>query len=88
MASIRISRILAALFLLLGVLFLPFWLTLVLGVGMMIYFSFFVEAMALFLISDFLFGVPTTKFFGITYFSFLTAALLFAIIEFVKTRLR
>jgi len=81
-------RILANIILLISVLFWPFWLSLLLGLGAMIYFPIFGEAVLLFFISDLLYGTQEMKFFGITYISLIVSTLVLLIIEYFKKKLR
>ena len=83
-----ILRILAVFLLLFSILFMPFWVSAVLALAGMFYFSIFWEAVVLFLLSDLLFGVKETKFFGIVFVSFILAAVTLLIIEAVKKKLK
>lgn len=81
-------RILAAIILLLSVLFLPFWVSVILALAGMAYFPFFLEAVILFLLSDLLYGASEAKFFNITFVSFILALVCFIILELFKKKLR
>ncbi|MDE2399794.1 MAG: hypothetical protein KGL67_02175 [Patescibacteria group bacterium] len=83
-----ILRILAVIILFLSVLSMPFWLTFILALAGMLYFSYFVEAVALFLLSDLIYGVPEAKFFNMVFISFIIAIVMLLIIESVKKKLR
>lgn len=83
-----ILRILASVLLLFSILSLPLWVSAILALAAMIYFSFFIEAVALFLISDLLYGVPRPIFFNIIFVSFIAALIFFVIIELLKKKLR
>jgi len=54
----------------------------------MAYFSFFIEAGLLFLLSDLLYAVKEIKFFNITFVSFLFSIIFLLVIEFLKKKLR
>jgi len=81
-------RILASIVLLLSVLFLPFWVSVILALASMAYFSFFLEAVFLFLLSDLLYGVKEPKLFNMIFVSFSIALVCFIILELLKKRLR
>ncbi|OGI60840.1 hypothetical protein A2814_03450 [Candidatus Nomurabacteria bacterium RIFCSPHIGHO2_01_FULL_38_19] len=81
-------RILASVILLISVLFFPFWLSVILALAATVYFSYFLEAVALFLLSDLLYGVKETKFFDTVFVSFIVASILLVIIELVKKKLK
>jgi len=83
-----VLRILASLILLLSILFMPFWLSLFLAFGMMLYFPVFWESIILFLISDLLYGTGEARFFGFTFISFFISILLLLTIEFMKKKLK
>jgi len=83
-----IQRILASLILLFSILYMPFWLSVILALAGMAYFSFFWEATVLFLLSDLLYGVSEARFFNIFFISFLTSLLVLILIEMVKRKLR
>ncbi len=81
-------RILASVILLFSILFMPFWVSAVLGLAGMIYFSFFLEAIFLFFLSDLLYGTPELKFFNVIFVSFTTALICFIILELLKKQIR
>ena len=83
-----ILRIFASLIILLSILYMPFWLSIVLALIAMIYFSFFWESVVLFFISDLLYGVGETKFFGIFFVSSIISFLVFILIEIIKKKIR
>ena len=83
-----ILRILASVVLLLSVLFMPFWVSVVLAFASMAYFSFFLEAVFLFLLSDLLYGAPEPRFFNSTFVSFFATLICFIILELLKKKLR
>lgn len=83
-----ILRIFAFLALLLSVLYLPFWVSIILAFLGMAYFSFFLEAVFLFFLSDLLFGAREPKFFNIMGISFLLALGCFILLELLKKKLR
>lgn len=81
-------RILAFILLLFSVLFLPFWVSVILALGAMVYFPVFWEATALFLLSDLLYGASEAKFFGMVFVSFFASIAVLIAIETLKKRLR
>ena len=81
-------RIFAAIILLVSVLFFPFWISVILGLIFIAYFSFFAEAIFIFLISDLLFGANEPKFFYFNGISFLIAIVVFTVAETIKKKLR
>ena len=83
-----ILRILAAFILLFSILFLPFWMSVVLALAGMAYFSFFLEAVFLFFLSDLLYGAPEPKLFNMVFVSFFSAFVCFIILELLKRKLR
>lgn len=80
-------RILAVLALLFSVLFMPFWVSVVLALAGMAYFSFFLEAVFLFLLLDFLYGTKEAELFS-SFFSFIIILICFIIFELFKKKLR
>ena len=83
-----ILRIFASILLLFSILFLPFWVSIILAILGMLYFSLFYEAVALFLLSDLLYGTPEVKLFNIFFFSFILSIILLLVIEFLKKKLK
>lgn len=81
-------RISASIILLFSILYLPFWLSAILALLGMAYFSFFFEAVILFFLIDLLYGAPEAKFSGSVFVALLAALAAFIIIEFLKSRLR
>lgn len=81
-------RIFAIIVLLVSILFFPFWVSAILGIALMSYFSYFVEAIFIFLISDLIFGTSEPKFFYFQGVSFLSALIIFILIEIIKNKLR
>jgi len=81
-------RIFASILLLLSILFLPFWVSVILALAGMMYFSLFFEAVFFFLLSDVLFGVPEAKFFGLTYVSLILGVIVLLITEILKRKLK
>jgi len=81
-------RILASIILLFSILFLPFWLSVILALAGMIYFSFFFEAVFIFFISDLLYGAKESRFFGIVFVSLIISLLLLILAEFFKKKLK
>ncbi|OGI76048.1 hypothetical protein A3C67_00485 [Candidatus Nomurabacteria bacterium RIFCSPHIGHO2_02_FULL_42_19] len=83
-----VLRIFASFVLLISVLFMPFWVSMLLAAGLMLYFPVFWETVLLFLLSDLLFGVAEARFFGITYVSFIAALLFLIGLEIIKKKLK
>lgn len=83
-----ILRILASVILLLSILFMPLWVSVILALLGMVYFSFFIEAVLLFLLSDLLYGAPEPKLFNIIFASSVLAFIYFVILELLKNKLR
>lgn len=81
-------RISALVILALSILFMPFWVSIILAFGGMIYFDIFWEAMVLFLLSDVLYGVREAKFYDMIFISFIVSAIVLVIIEVLKKRLK
>jgi len=81
-------RISASIVLLISVLFLPFWVSVILGLVFVGYFKLFIEAVFLFLLSDLLYGAKEAKFFEVTFVSFIIAVICFILIESLKKKLR
>ena len=83
-----VPRILASIILLLSILFLPFYISVILAVVGIVYFSFFLEAVVLFFISDLLYGAKESNLFYITLISLFISILLIILLEFLKRKLR
>jgi len=83
-------RILAFFLLLFSILYLPFWISIIIALALMVYFNIFWEAVLLFFLSDLLYGTSEGKNFLTLYMSFIVSAILLIIIEIIKkkTRLR
>jgi hypothetical protein len=81
-------RILSTLFLILSVLFLPFWLQALFFVLAAFYFSIYWEGVVVFLISDLIFAQNTPKLFGILYGALILSLLFLLAIEILKKKLR
>ena len=81
-------RILAILALLFSVLFLPFIVSLVLGMVLALRFRYFVELPIVFLLADTIYAVPEARFLGVTLISFFLGAGIVGIIELLRTRIR
>ncbi len=67
---------------------MPFWLSLILGLAGMAYFSFFWESVVLFLLSDLLYGTQEIKFYNIYFVSFIISAIVLILIELLKKKIR
>ncbi|KKP24654.1 MAG: hypothetical protein UR25_C0002G0098 [Candidatus Nomurabacteria bacterium GW2011_GWE1_32_28] len=83
-----ILRIFFSLLLLISILFWPFWVSLILGLMAIIYFSFFLEAIILFFLSDLLFGVKEARFFNIYIISLIFSFLILIVVESLKKKIR
>jgi glucan phosphoethanolaminetransferase (alkaline phosphatase superfamily) len=82
-----VLRILASIVLLFSVLFMPFWLSVILGLGAMVYFNYFFEAVILFGLSDALYGVREARFHGIVFVSFIASIIFLILLEALKKKL-
>jgi hypothetical protein len=83
-----IFRILASVLLLFSILFMPFWVSVILALAGMIYFSIFWEATTILLLSDLLYGAREAKFFGAVFVSFIISAIVLIVIEIIKKKLK
>jgi len=83
-----IFRICLSILLLFSILFLPFWVSIILAISGIIYFSMFFEAVILFFISDLIYGTMEIKFFNIFFFSFILSLVFLLIMEFIKRKLK
>ena len=81
-------RIIFSTILLISILFMPFWLSLILGLAGMILFPMFWEAIALFLLSDFLFGVKEARFFNMFFIASITSLIILFALEALKKKLK
>ncbi len=81
------SRVIFSFILLLSILFLPFWLSVLLGLIGMFYFSFFIEAIVIFFLSDLLHGIQESRFLDITFLSLLISMLSMISMELIKDKL-
>lgn len=81
-------RILASILLLFSILFLPFWVSAILAFAGIIYFNVFGEAVIFLLLSDLLYGVRETKFYGAVFISFAAALISLLVIELAKRKFR
>ena len=83
-----VARIFIVILLFIAILFLPFWLSFIIAAGAMFFFSFFAEAVLLFLLSDLLFGIPEERYAGIVFLSFILSLILLIVIESAKRKMR
>jgi hypothetical protein len=81
-------RILASILLLFSILFMPFWVSVILALASMVYFSIFWEATILLLLSDLLYGAKEAKFSNIIFISFIVSILVLVLLEFLKKKLK
>ncbi len=81
-------RIIASIILLFSVLTLPWWCSAILAIGLIVYYSYYIEAVAIFLLSDLLYGAPEARFFNITLVSFIVSIAFVIILELLKNKLR
>ncbi len=82
------ARIFAVIILLISALYMPFWMTAFLAVAGMFYFSVFIEALIVFVISDLVFGMREVKFSGAVFITIAIGAVLLAGIEFIKKKMK
>ena len=83
-----ILRVIASTILFLSVLFMPFWFSIILALAGMIYFSYFIEAPVLLLLSDLLYGVPSMNLLKIIFMPFVLASSYLFVVEFIKKKIR
>jgi len=81
-------RVLASILLLFSILFMPLWASLILAFASMAYFSFFLEAVFLFFLSDLLYGAPELNLFNMVFVSSGLTLICFIILELLKKKLR
>ena len=81
-------RIFAFLLLLISILFWPFWVSVILGLAGVLYFSKFWEVAILFLLSDLLYGAKEVKFNNMLFITFVVASFILILIEILKTKLK
>lgn len=81
-------RIIASIILLFAILFMPFWLSIIIALASMIYFSYYWEGVLLFLLSDLLYGVKEIKFYDTYFISFVISFLILMTIETIKKKTR
>lgn len=67
---------------------MPFWLSVILALTAMIYFSFFWEGVVLFFISDLFYGVGGNKFLNIFFVSFIVSFIILIIVELLRKKIR
>jgi hypothetical protein len=67
---------------------MPFWVSIILALGGMAYFSFFWEGILLFFLSELLYGVNEIRFSNIFFISLIIPSITLLIIEFLKKKLR
>ncbi len=67
---------------------MPFWFSVILGIGIVIYFRKFYEVIPYFFLVDLLYGTHEMKFWGSTYVSVVLIVIVFFIIETVKEKMR
>ncbi len=81
-------RIITALILLFSVLFLPFYVSVVVALAGIVYFSYFIEAVVLFFLMDLLYGVREVKFSQEVYVLLITSLVFVFVAEIVKKKLK
>jgi len=81
-------RILASFFILISILFLPFWVSIFLALFGIIYFRVFWEAIMLFFISDLLFGIQESRYLHLALISTIFIIIMLFLIEFIKRKLK
>jgi len=67
---------------------MPFWFSFILFLIGIIYFSFFLESVVLFFLSDLLYGVPEIKFLNIPFIATILSFIILIIVEFLKKKIR
>ncbi len=82
---IRISAFVVLLF---CVLFAPWWVSLIVSIFCIAYFSFYLEGALLLLLSDLLYGTSEGRYFDITLISFFLVLIFIALAEFLKKKIR
>jgi hypothetical protein len=82
------KRICFSCLLLVSVLFLPFWLSVILALFGMFYFSNYWEAVVLFFASDLLFEVKEARFFNLTLVSSFASLLVLLLVGYLKKKLK
>ncbi|MEK7588647.1 MAG: hypothetical protein AAB438_02400 [Patescibacteria group bacterium] len=80
-------RVLSGIILLFSVFMLPFWFSALLAISLMIYHSFYIEAVILVILNDLFYGVKEVRFFNEFFFVSISVVLIFFIIEFFKQKL-
>ncbi len=85
MPIVRISAFFVLLF---SILFMPFWLSVILALLGIVYFSFFWEAVALLFLSDLLYGAGEARYFYIVFISLIISVLVLIALEFLKKKLK
>lgn len=83
-----IIRILISIVLLFSILFMPFWVSALLALVGIIYFSKFFEAAVLFLLSDLLYGTKGETGFPVIFTSFIIAIILLTAKEAIKNKVK
>ena len=67
---------------------MPFWVSAILGISGIIYFNFFIEATALALVSDLLYGIKEERYFGLVFVSFVSTTIVLIISEIIKKQIK
>ncbi|MCE9548848.1 hypothetical protein K8Q98_00380 [Candidatus Nomurabacteria bacterium] len=83
-----VTRILACILLLWSVFFMPIWLSILLLILGMLYFSLFFEGVIIFLLSDFLYGAERVGFTNTIFISSIVALIILLLVEFGKKKLK
>lgn len=81
------KRILAICVLLVSAVAFPFWLTVLLGIGGVLYFRKFYEIIPIFFVNDVLYGVSESRYFHFAYLMTVFAVLLFVLVERFRSKL-
>lgn len=84
----KIYRIALSLILLLSVLFSPVYISLALALIGIVYFSYYVEAIVLLLVSDLLYGVGEVRYYNSPFLTLLIVTVVFVLIELLKRQLK
>lgn len=81
-------RVIYSLVYFMSIFFLPFWVSVLIGIASMIFFRKYYEVLIFFFIFDLLYAVKIDIFSDFVFVTFIAGVLLFIIIEFIKDKLR
>jgi len=83
----KAKRIILDIVLFLSIFLVPFWLQGILALVLLFYFRNYYEFIVIFLVSDLVYSVSESRFFGIKIFSFFVSIFVFIGVQFLKTKL-